>query len=146
MRRNVVSHLIVAAALTGSVHSISAVSAAAQSKTTIPEGAQVYIDRGAQLENDIRAELERQKVSLQIVSAEDQAQYVIRNSESVDLRINKIDQGISSRVRRTGTLTVREKSSNTVVWSADWKVNSYNPKEERRAVSDLVGKLKKRVR
>jgi hypothetical protein len=105
-------HLIFVALLSGSVSAMWTVGAGfCANKATIPAGAQVYIDRlEAGFERDIRAELERQKVPLQIVSSEDQAHFVMGNS------------------------------------SEDWQVNSYNPKDERRAASQLVGKLKKIVR
>jgi hypothetical protein len=138
---------ILVAVLGGSLSAMWVVGATAQNKTTIPAGAQVYIDQlEARFESDVRAELDRQKVPLQIVSAEDQAQFVMGNSEAKDLKLSKIEGGISLRVRRTGTVTMREKSSNTVVWSEDWQVNSFNPKDERRMASELVGKLKKTVR
>jgi hypothetical protein len=139
--------LTLVALLGGSVSAMSVVGTAAQSKATIPAGAQVYMDRlEAGFESDVRAELQRQKVPLQIVSSEDQAHFVMGNSEVKDLKVSQVEQGISLRVRRTGTLTVREKSSNIVVWSEDWQVNSFNPKDERRVASQLVEKLKKNVR
>ena len=146
--RSLMRRFLLVAVLGGSLSAMWVVGATAQNKITIPAGTRVYIDRlEARFESDIRAELERQKVPLQIVSAEDQAQFVMGNSEAKDdLKLSKIEQGISLRVRRTGTLTMREKSSNTVVWSEDWQVNSFNPKDERRTASELVGKLKKIVR
>jgi len=145
--RQMMTNLTLGALLGGSVSAMSAVGAAAQNKATIAAGAPVYMDRlEAGFERDLRAELERQKVPLQIVSSEDQARFVMGNSEATDLEVGKVEQGISLRVRRTGTLQVREKSSNTVVWSEDWQVNSFNPKDERRAASQLVERLKKVVR
>jgi hypothetical protein len=145
--RQMMRNLTLVALLGGSVSAMSPVGAAAQNKTTIPAGAQIYLDRlEAGFETDLRAELQRQKVPLQIVSSEDQAHFVMGNSEAKDLKLSTVEQGLSLRVRRTGTLTVREKSSNTVVWSEDWQVNSFNPKDERKAASQLVEKLKKIVR
>jgi hypothetical protein len=50
------------------------------------------------------------------------------------------------RVRRGGTVRVQNKSNTTTLWSGTWEVRSYEPKDQRKAASNLVGKLKKAVR
>ena len=64
-------HLALLAVLGGSISAMGS-PAAAQNTIAIPAGANVYIDRlEPAFESDIRAELKRQRVPLQIVSSED---------------------------------------------------------------------------
>ena len=132
--------LVFAAALAGSV--ICPVGATAQS-AGIPAGSSDYTGGfGA----DVELELQRQKVLLKIVLSKDEAQFLIVNAETKDTSISKAEGGISFRVRRTGVLSLQDKATNTVLWSDKWELGSYDPKDQRKAVSDLVGKLKKVVR
>ena len=115
---------------------------------SIPAGAAVYIDKmDPEFEVDFRAELSRQKVALTVVSTVEAAELLIVGAEQAkDLNIAPQPGAIVLRVRRGGTVLVQNKVNTTTLWSGTWEVRSYNPKEQREAASDLVGKLKKAVR
>ena len=115
---------------------------------SIPGGAAVYIDKmDPEFEVDFRAELSRQKVALTVVSTAEAAEVLIVGAEQAkDVNITPQPGGIGLRVRRGGTVLVQDKVNTTTLWSGTWEVRSYNPKEQRKAASDLVGKLKKAVR
>jgi len=115
---------------------------------SIPAGAAVYIDKmDRELEVDFRAELTRQKVALTVVSSAEEAEVLIVGAEQAkDVNITPQPGGIGLRVRRGGTVLVQNKVNTTTLWSGTWEVRSYDPKDQRKAASDLVGKLKKAVR
>jgi len=135
--------LVFVAAFAGSV--ICPVGAMAQN-AGIPAGSSVYLEDTGGFGADIELELQRQKVLLKIVLSKDEAQFLIVNAETKETSISKVEGGISFRVRRTGVLSLQDKATNTVLWSDKWELRSYDPKDQRKAASDLVGKLKKVVR
>ena len=118
---------------------------AAQSQG-IPAGATVYIDSAPDFGADIQAELARQKVALKVVSSAEDAQLLIVVSETKDLTVTKGQRGLSVVIRRSGTVMVQDKASGSTRWSDTWRLNSYNPKEQRKAASQVVRKLRQAVR
>ena len=141
--------MIARAVVTGFVAfglSISPATATAQARS-VPAGAAVYIDKmDPGFAVDFRAELSRQKVALTVVSTAEAAEVLIVGEEAQDVTITPQSGGIGLRVRRGRTVLVQDKANTTTLWSGTWEVRSYNPKEQRKAASDLVGKLKKAVR
>ena len=115
---------------------------------SIPSGAAVYIENmDPEFEADFRAELTRQKVALTVISSREEAQILIVGADpETDVNITPQSGAIVLRVRRGGTVRVQDKATTTTLWSGAWEVRSYNPKDQRKAASDLVGKLKKAVR
>ena len=120
----------------------------AQSRS-IPAGADVYIENmDALFEADFRKELTRQNVALNVVSSRDEAMMIVTGTDQAD-QMKMIAQEPGSMLvsfRRAGKVTVKDKATDVALWSGTWEVRSLNPKDNQKAASNLVGKLKKAVR
>ena len=114
----------------------------------IAPGAAAYIEKmNASFEKDFREEITRQNVPIKLVTSREEAQIIIVGEQVDDTKITPLGPGsMSMRFRSDGVVTVRDKANNTELWSGKWEVRSLNPKDQRKAASNLVGKLKKAVR
>ena len=112
----------------------------------IPAGATVHIGMDSDFGADIQSELARQGVALKIVSSAAAAQLLIVVSETKDLTVTKEQRGVVVVVRRSGSVMVQDKASGSTLWSDTWRLNSYSPKDQRKAAVRVVEKLKKAVR
>jgi hypothetical protein len=95
---------------------ICPVAALAQS-VGIQAGATVFIERIDLL--DFRAELTRQKVALKLVASAEDAQLLIVGSQATDRSMTKGERGVIYAVRRTGTVSVQDKTSSATLWVRD---------------------------